>query len=82
MQGKSHYYGEREVRKVGINYHTNINLYKWIRNIKEVWNCRFEGGNMAKMKIPEKGYDRITRTIDFSHVRTHQRRISKRRITK
>lgn len=28
---------------------------------------------MAKRKIPEKGYDRVMRNIDFSHVRKHPR---------
>ncbi len=37
---------------------------------------------MAKKKIPEKGYDRIKRNIDFSHVRKNQRSTSKRRIKK
>ena len=28
---------------------------------------------MAKKKIPDKRYDRVSRNIDFSHVRKHQR---------
>ena len=34
---------------------------------------------MAKKRIPEKGYDRVTRNIDFSHVLKHQRSTSKRK---
>jgi hypothetical protein len=37
---------------------------------------------MAKKKIPEKGYERVKRNIDFSHVRKHQRSTSKRRTKK
>jgi hypothetical protein len=34
---------------------------------------------MAKKKIPEKGYDKIKRNIDFSHVRKHQRSTPERK---
>jgi len=34
---------------------------------------------MIKKKIPGKGYDRVTRNIDFSHVRKHQRSIPERK---
>ena len=34
---------------------------------------------MLKKKIPEKGYDRVKRNIDFSHVRKHQRSTPKRK---
>jgi hypothetical protein len=37
---------------------------------------------MAKKKIPEKGYERVKRNIDFSHVRKHQRSTPKRRTKK
>ena len=37
---------------------------------------------MAKKKIPEKGYDRVKRNIDFSPVCKHQRGTSKRRTKK
>ena len=34
---------------------------------------------MVKKKIPEKGYDRVKRNIDFSHVRKHQRSTPERK---
>jgi hypothetical protein len=34
---------------------------------------------MAKKKIPEKGYDRVKRNIDLSHVRKHRRSIPERK---
>ena len=34
---------------------------------------------MAKKKDLEKGYDRVKRNIDFSHVRKHQRSTPKRK---
>ena len=34
---------------------------------------------MTKKKISEKGYDRVKRNIDFSHVRKHQRSTPKRK---
>jgi len=34
---------------------------------------------IQKKKIPEKGYDRVKRNIDFSHVCKHQRSIPKRK---
>ena len=34
---------------------------------------------MVKKKISEKGYDRVKRNIDFSHVRKHQRSTPKRK---
>ena len=34
---------------------------------------------MAKKKISEKGYDRVKRNIDFSHVCKHQRSTPKRK---
>jgi hypothetical protein len=37
---------------------------------------------MIKKKNPEKGYDKVKRNIDFSHVRKHQRHTSKRRTKK
>jgi len=36
-------------------------------------------GDMAKKKIPKKGYDRVTKNIDFSHVRKLQRSIQERK---
>ena len=44
-----------------------------------LWNCRFEAENMARKKIPGQGHDRVTRTIDYSHVRKHQRSTPKRK---
>jgi len=37
---------------------------------------------MVKKKNLEKGYDSVSRNIDFSHVRKHQRHPSKRRTKK
>jgi hypothetical protein len=34
---------------------------------------------IQKKKIPEKGYDRVTSDIDFSHVRKHQRSTPERK---
>ena len=56
---------------------------KYIAILKrQLWNCRFEGGNMAKKKTPKKGYYKVKRNIDFSHVRKHQRHTSKRKTKK
>jgi len=37
---------------------------------------------MAKKKTPKKGYYKVKRNIDFSHVRKHQRHTSKRKTKK
>jgi hypothetical protein len=37
---------------------------------------------MAKKKITKKGYDRVKRNNDFSHVHKHQRSTPKRKIKK
>ena len=34
---------------------------------------------MTKKKIPEKGYDKVTKNIDFSQVRKHQRSTPKKK---